>query len=259
MQPWRHPHTLYPTVTFATSRQSLIRLRHCGLGGRGFIPAKRRHRWTAYWRSRLGALSGRLCDSKKLSLKRWRRVAVVPQRAFGQAHPFRPDQQTLRPAAAPIRRATPHPDGAMQVGEMPLGGNTYGGAGAQGRPADHGDRFFKGLLAARGLTDTILGLTKIPLSRDIERQQNKRNRDNLIGSVCNSSHCCRGLGLPRCIRGEVLAAQGERSETRRTATGDSAIENDVTDGQGHRLPTRPGEKAAGAAGRRDRPPGALPS
>ena len=88
--------------------------------GRGFIPAKRRHRWAARSHSRLGALSGRVCVSKKLSPERWRRVAVVPQRASGQAQPFTrfagPDQQTLRPAAAPIRRATPHPDGAMQVG-----------------------------------------------------------------------------------------------------------------------------------------------
>ena len=88
--------------------------------GRGFIPAKRRHRWTARSHSRLGALSGRVCVSKKLRPERWRRVAVVPQRASGQAQPFTrfagPDQQTLRPAAAPIRRATPHPDGAMQVG-----------------------------------------------------------------------------------------------------------------------------------------------
>ncbi len=153
-------------------------------------------------------------------------------RASGQAQPPTrfpgPDQQTLGPAAAPIRRAIPRPDGAMQVGgtqgrarngeridpltpidnysryvlcrqgpgkafpgagETPLGGNTHGGVGAHGLPADHGDRFFKGLLAARGLTDTILGLTKIPLPRDIERQRNKRNRDNLIGSVFTSRRC----------------------------------------------------------------------
>ena len=43
-------------------------------------------------------------------------------------------------------------------GQAPLGGNTHGRAGAQGRPTDHGDRFFKGVLAAHRTTAEAAGI-----------------------------------------------------------------------------------------------------